>query len=151
MVTKGRELVASFIWEGETPERGRKVMLSKTSEGYLISVQGMPELRRSFSKREESKALSTFRHIHEASWKDWGASEIDWRKKRAKKDGSKKRRKRRKRKIKTLKPVKTRSVEIKTAAAPTGIAPFFRMLTGRGTSIGVTEEVPPRKMLPPGR
>lgn len=150
MVTKGRELVAYFTWEGETPERGRKVSLSKTSGGYLISVRGFPELRKTFVKKSE--AVDTFRSIHDASWKDWGASEIVWEEGKKKEKVKAKKKRRRRKRVKGTRPVKVKGIEIKGSSRVPGSDPLFRMLMRKGVS-GTVEikRVPSRKMLLPGR
>jgi hypothetical protein len=58
-----------------------KVTLNRTGVGYVVNIQSYPELTKTFPLIEagETSAWTYFRDIHNASYKDWGSTEIVYR------------------------------------------------------------------------
>lgn len=68
---------ARFTYYGESRDKDRVVRLYQNQFGtFTVDIQGMPALTKTVKDKDEAEDV--FRGWREMSWKDWGASEIDW-------------------------------------------------------------------------
>ena len=68
---------ASFVYYGETEDKNRVVRFSRNRYGsYTCELEGMPVLTITHPSYERVKAA--FEGWYQMSFKDWGASDIDW-------------------------------------------------------------------------
>ena len=71
--------LAQFTYYGSTPSKNRVVQLQQDAKGtYVVSVEGYPSLTQRTNDFERAKSI--LEGWHEMSWKDWGASDIEWNK-----------------------------------------------------------------------
>ena len=69
--------VAQFTYFGSDETKHRTVRFYQNPYGsYTCDIEGMPALRITHPSKERVRAA--FEVWWEMSWKDWGASEIEW-------------------------------------------------------------------------
>ena len=68
--------IAQFTYYGSTPDKGRIVSLDHVDGQYVVSVEGYPALTQTTNDFEKAKGV--LEGWWEMSWKDWGASEIEY-------------------------------------------------------------------------
>ena len=67
---------ATFVYYGADESKNRIVRFFKRDGYYVCEVEGMPSLTISHPSCERVKAA--FEGWYQMSFKDWGASEIEW-------------------------------------------------------------------------